>query len=254
MALAELIGKLRLKKQQASRTTFGHYLEAVRTLASGGELDADEVGHIIAAAGKNEDDLTRDVGTQQQRDQWHATLLRHRQASTDQRAAAAELERAQAALNEAIRKLEPAVAAARAKLDGANHSQMVTAGAESWLSSPANLLDVELLEHERTLNQRLREVNSELSPLEIDLGHKQDSLRNAEHQLARIQNRGPGNTYSGVGVWLGLVQPNETPTRARITDLQRQIAQLTEAIEPRRREQQRLQAELNGIHARKLER
>lgn len=253
MALAELIGKLRSKKQTARRTAFGRYLDLVKSLASGQEVDSDDAAEILAATGRNELALETDVNRQQQRDQWHATLLRHRQASTDQATAAAELERAQAALNEALRKLEPAVVAARAKLDAAIHSQLVTAGAEAWLSSPENLLDEELTQREQAVNLRLREVNEELRPLEIDRQHKQDALQNAEFQLTRIQGRGTGNTWTGFGQWLSQVLPDEKPVRAKITDLQRQIAQLTEAIEPRRREQLRLQAELDQIHRAKLE-
>lgn len=67
MALAELIGKLRNKKQAAHRSTFSHYLDTVRQLARGEEVDADEAGHILEAAGKNENDLESDVATMQRR-------------------------------------------------------------------------------------------------------------------------------------------------------------------------------------------
>lgn len=251
MALAELIGKIRAKRQAENRTTFGHYLEAVRTLASGGEVDADEVGHIIAAAGKDEESLEADVNLQQQRQQWHATLLRNRQASTDRVEAASELERAQRALQEAIRKLEPAVEAARAKLDSANHAALVTAGAEAWLSNPANLVDKELLTREAELSDQLKAIVEELRPLQADRARVEDSIQNAEFNVSRYEAR-TDRTNIDLMSWFATPR-SLRELQERVTDLKSQLQQLNAAITPREREQRRLQAELDSIYHAKLE-
>ena len=105
MALAELVQKMKSKKQATARSAFGHYLEAVKPLALGKEIDADEVELILAAAGKNEDDLSRDVNLQQQRNAWHSQLMQNKQAVQDRHQAERDLAAASAALQAAYDKL-----------------------------------------------------------------------------------------------------------------------------------------------------
>lgn len=250
MALAELIGKLRNKKQTATKTAFSHYLEAVRKLASGTEIDADEVGHIIDAAGRDESALEKDVNLQQQRLTWHAQLVRNRKAAQDRVQAEIDLQAAQKKLQDALNALQPAVDAARTRVADANHSTMVTAGAEAWLAG--NVLDTELLEREQALNTQLTEINAELRPLLEDRGHKQHSLGNAEFNLARLQSRKEGDWMpAGIVQYFNQTQDVKELTE-RVNDLRNQLSQLDEAIRPRQAEQHRLQAELNQIHQQKL--
>jgi hypothetical protein len=251
MALAELVQKMKSKKQATARSAFGHYLEAVKALAAGKEIDADEAGHIINVAGRDESALERDVNLQQQRNAWHSQLMQNKQAVQDRYQAERELQAAQAALQAAFDKLQPAVDQAQARLNDANFRHSTTLNAEAWLAG--NLLDVELLQRESVLNDRLREINQELAPLLADREHKRSSLMNAELCLRQITGRSD-DAWPTLGTINSLFWRNKDtiPAQERVDDVQDQLAQLEQAIRPRQQEQQRLQAELNSIHLEKL--
>jgi predicted nucleic acid-binding Zn-ribbon protein len=253
MALAELVQKMKSKKQAVHRSVFGHYhLEAVKPLALGKEIDADEVELILAAAGKSEDDLSRDVNLQQQRNVWHSQLMQNKQAVQDRYQAERDLAAASAALQAAYDKLQPAVELAQARLHDANYRHSTTLNAEAWLAG--NLLDVELLQRESVLNDRLREINQELNPLLQDREHKRSSLMNAELCLRQITGRSD-DAWPTFGTINSLFWRNKDtiPAQQRVDDLKNQLSQLEQAIRPRQQEQQRLQAELNSIHQQKLQ-
>lgn len=250
MTVAELIGKIRTKRQAAERSAFGHYLEAVKALASGKEIDADEVGHMIEAAGRDESQLEKDVSLQQERNGRYAQLTANRQAAADRIAAERDLRDAQASLQKAINELTPAVDAAASRLRLLDQAVIQTSYAEAWLAE--HVLDVELLQRESAVSERLKEVNTELRPLLTDREHKQHSLENAEFNLAQIRSRDSRNALIA-GIENFINQPLDLrQTSERIADLKNQLAQLEEAIRPRQAEQQRLQAELQKIHAEKL--
>ena len=250
MALAELIGKLKSKKQAAERSSFGHYLATVKDLASGAEIDSDECGHVLEATGKDETDLERDVNLQQQRNAWAAQLRANQQAIADRIQAERDVTTAQALLQAAHDKLKPAVDAAHDRLNDANHRFLTTMNADAMLCG--NVLDQELLQREAAVSKKLFAVNNELTPLVKDREHKSHSLANREFTLAKMQARQPGD-------WLpaGIVQFFNQPKDIRelaadVEDLKSQVAQLDAAIAPRQQKQRELQNELNQIYAEKL--
>ena len=252
MALAELIGKLRTKKQAVHRSALGHHLEAVKALASGKEIDADEVGHIIDAAGRDESALEKDVNLQQQRFAWHAQRVQNQQAVSDRLQAENELQAAQRALQSAYDKLQPAIDQAQARLNDANHKFMTTMQAEAWLADPENIIDKELLEREAAVNAQLREVNNELKPLLQDQARRQTTLENLQSHVGKLRD------HASIP-WLplemlGLQQADAAikSTDARIEAVRDELQQLQEAIRPRQQKQVRLPAELNQIHQEKL--
>jgi hypothetical protein len=250
MALAELIGKLKNKKQASARSVFGHYLEAVKALASGKEIDADEVGHIIEAAGRDESALEKDVNLQQQRFAWHAQRVQNQQAVSDRLQAESELQAAQRALQSAYDKLQPAIDQAHDRLNAANHVSLITMQAEGWLAE--NVLDHELIDREQAVIAQLREVNNELKPLLQDQARRQTTLENLQSHVGKLRD------HASIP-WLplkmlGLQQADEAikSTDARVAAVRNELQQLQEAIRPRQQKQVRLQAELNSIHQEKL--
>ena len=244
MALAELIGKLRSRKQTAARSTFGHYLATVRDLARGEEVDADECSHILDANGKDESNLEHDVGIQQQRFSWAAQLQANQQAVADRLRAERELQTAKAKLQEQYDKLQPAVDAAHDRLNEANLRFLTTQGADSKLAE--NVLDQDLLQREAALIPELQKINAELTPLVADHGRLQTALENAEFQFTQ-KTRSTGRV-----AWF--VQAKNADELAEIvTNLQSQLSQLDALIRPRQRRQRELQAELNSIHQQKLQ-
>lgn len=251
MALAELIGKLRTKKRATERTAFQHYLQAVKSLASGEESDADEISHILEVANKSESDLERDVNLQQQRFGWAAQLQANRQAVADRIAAERDVATAQAELQKAYDRLSPAVQAAQDRMRTLEQIAMTTSQAESRLSEL--ILDQELLQREAVVVAKLREVDSELKPLLSDREAKRHSLDNAEFRVEQFRRReGGGHELFGSLSEFFNAGPDLKASKARAADLQDQVRQLAGLIAPRQAEQRRLQNELDLIHQQKL--
>ena len=243
-ALAELIGKLRNKKKAAHRSKFGHYLDTVRDLASGAEIDSDEAAAVLDANGKDESSLEHDVGIQQQRFTWSAQLQANQQAGADRSRAERDLATAQQALQAAYDKLLPAVDAAHDRLNDANLRFLTTQGADSRLAE--NILDQELLQREAALIPELQTINSELKPLAADHGRLQTALENAEFQHTQ-KTRSTGRV-----AWF--IQPKDARELAEIVaNLQSQLSQLDALIRPRQQRQRELQRQLSEIHAEKLQ-
>ena len=243
MGLTTLLDSLRNKKQAAHRSEFGHYLGLIKSLASGSEIDSDEVAAVLDTTGKDEDDLSRDVGVQVQRFSWAAQLQAHQQASTDRLRAERELQTAKAKLQEQIDKLQPAINAAHDLLNDANLRYLTTQGGDSKLAE--NVLDQELLLREAALIPELQKINAELRPLVADRGRLQTALENAEFQHTQ-KTRSTGRV-----AWF--VQAKNADELAEIVaNLQSQLRQLDALIHPRQQRQRELQAELNSIHAEKL--
>jgi hypothetical protein len=250
MALAELIGKLRTQKQATSRTAFQRYLQTVKALANGSEVDADEVSDILTAAGKDEDHFEADVNLQSQRLAWHAQLTQNHQATQDRRQAELDMAEAQAKLQAAYDKLMPAVDHAQARIDVANQTALYTQQAEHRLTE--TIIDTELLQRESETSAKLSEVNAELKPLLVDRSHKASSLMNAELVLRQLTGRNPDDWKAwGITSFFHKTQDIKA-AESRVDDVQSELAQLDAAIKPRQIEQRRLQTELTDIHAEKL--
>lgn len=253
MTVAELIGKLRTKRQAATKTAFSHYISLVRELASGGETDADEVAVVLTATGKDEASLEKDVRLQEQRYSWAATMEANQQAHADRLQAERDLREAQAKLQEAYDRLMPAIDIAQTKLNDANHRQLITQGIESQLTDPANILDIELSQRETAVAKELRAIFQELKPLEIDRTRKQTLLENLESRLAELQESAAGPWMAHVvAPWLGRVNADIRMIESRIADVRSEWRQLDAAIRQRQATQVRLQAELAEIHRQKL--
>ena len=251
MAMADLIQKLRTKKQAATKTAFGNYLATVRELASGAESDADAVADILDAAGRDESALERDVRLQEQRYSWAAQLQRNRQADVDRLLAESELAVAQCKLQAAVSKLQPAIDQAFDKLNAANHNFLSTMNADAMLAG--NLIDVELLQRESVIVRQLRDVQAELAPLLKDRGFKSHSLGNAEFEFRKLTGRSPSD-WSAWGIEK-FFHKNQAirAAEARVADCRSVVAQLDAAIQPRQARQRELQSELSQIHAEKLQ-
>lgn len=242
-ALADVLAKLRNKKQAAHRSEFSHYLAVVRDLASGAEIDADECSHILDANGKDESNLEHDVGVQSQRNAWADTMRANQRAVVDRLQAERELQAAQTKLQEAYDKLMPAVDAAQGRVTDANLRFLTTQGADSKLAE--NILDQELLQREAALIPELQKINAELKPLVADRGRLQTALENAEFQHTQ-------KTRSTGRAWF-FVQPKDADELAEIVaNLRSQLSQLDALIHPRQQRQRELQAELDAIHQEKL--
>jgi len=250
MALEKLLSSLRSKKQTAHRSAFGHYLEIIKGLAAGNEIDSDEVQHILDAAGVDENKLETDVGIQQSRLAWFEQYQQNRQAAKDRIQAEADFRQAQAALQAEIDKLQPAVDAAQQRMWTLDQIQLNTMQAAGRLSEL--VLDAELLEREADLTSQLRDVNAELKPLLFDLAARRDSLQNVEFRVRQLVGKGDDHTaFDALGGFFNR-GADVRKAEADVADLRNQIQQLERAVQPRQAEQRRLQNELSAIHQEKL--
>lgn len=252
MTVAELIGKLRTKKRAAERSSFSHYRELIRSLASGAEADSDEVGAVLDATGKDESDLERDVSLQQERNGRYAQLTANRQAAADRIAAERELQAAQEKLQRAHDELMPAISAAASRLQMLDQAMIHTSAAEAWLAE--NVVDVDLLAREAAVVKDLRAISQELTPLESDRTRKQTYLSNLESRLDDLQSSAAGPWMQHVvAPWLGRVNADIRVIESRISDVRNELRQLDSAIRQRQSTQARLQTEMAEIHRQKLQ-
>lgn len=250
--ITKLVSDMRTERKNEHRTARGANVDLHRRLAAGAEVDANEVKRILMAAEKSDDDFEREAEKQQERFLRHAQRLQNQQAVSDRLQAESDLQAAQRALQAAYDKLFPAIEQAQVRLNDANHRFMTTTQAEAWLADPENILDEELLEREAAVIARIRELNNELKPLLQDQARRQITLENLRTHVGKLRE------HASVP-WLplkmlGLQQTDEAikTTDARIAAVRDELKQFEDAILPRQQEQDRLQAELNQIHAEKL--
>jgi hypothetical protein len=251
--MAELFVQQKQKKDHSkNRTVSEKYSDAYKALALEQEVDHDELELILAAAGKTGSQLLADVEERREKLVQLSRFKANQQAKKDRLQAEQDLQIAQQTLQEAIAKFEPALIAARQRLDAANYTEAITASAESWLCE--HVQDEALLQREAALIREIAEVNAELKPLLEDREHKASSLVNAEYCLKQITGR-TDDAWPTLGTINPLFWRNKDtlPAQQRVADLKSQLAQLDEAIRPRQAEQRRLQSELNEIHRLKLE-
>lgn len=247
----KLINQISSDSRAEWRTAGGKYVDTQRQLAFGAELDSKQVVEVLKTAGISEQQFEKDAETMAKRVEWSAQRQRHQQSHVDHKNAEAELLNAQQAMQEAIARLTPAIQAAEAKMKAAEYVMLTTASAESNLMADENIIDRELLTREAEILKAMKPINEELAPLLRDRGHKEDSLRNAEFQLQRLEAREQKTFMGSLAQWFDTPASLRSET-ARIADLKAQLQQLDDAIRPRLAEQQRLQNELNQIIQEKL--
>lgn len=236
MALAELIGKLRTKKRATERTAFGHYLGLVRDLASGTEIDADEAGHIMAAADRTVPDLENDVATMQRRLAAATQLSRHEAAQESFEIAARKLQDAQARFDEAYRRFQPPIDEAVNERAAWELVVLQTSHVESVLLE--TVLDGELLQRESELIRERREIQSKLRPLLEDRKHLFDWQRGEHYRNIDLRKK---KNRDGIAA-----------SDSRMDDLTSQILQIDDASDPMQKRLTAIENELAEIHVEKL--
>lgn len=253
MNIATLIKSLKSKKHSAERSAFGHYMQLVRDLASGAEVDSDECSHVLEAGAVDESDLERDVGIQQQRNAWHAGRQQHWQAIGDQQQAESELAFVQNELSVALRKYQPRIDAAREKIRQSEHIRNITTHCEARLLDPENILDRELLERESAIIAELKPIGLEIEPILQDRRHRQTSLDNSEQSLANLRKFEEDHTRFDTLVQFFSKSASQKRLESHIAEMRDEIQQLDDLIIPRQRELSRLRNELAKIHEAKLQ-
>ncbi len=236
MALAELIGKLRSKKRATERTAFGHYLGLVRDLASGTEIDADEAGHIMAAADRTVIDLENDVATMQRRLAAAAQLSRHEAAQESFEIASRKLQDAQARFDEAYRRFQPPIDDAVNERAAWELVVLQTSSVESVLLS--TVMDAELLQREAELISERREIQQKLRPLLDDRKHQSDWSSGEHYRNLDLRKK---RDREGIAA-----------SDSRMDDLTSQIRQIDAASAPMQKRLDAIADELNEIHFEKL--
>jgi hypothetical protein len=248
MALAELIGKLKSKKQAVHRSALGHHLEAVKALALGKEIDADEVEIILAAAGKSENDLEADVAVMDKRIAAAAELAINEASREGYEVACRKVVDAQEKLDEAYRRFQPAVEAAVNERAALELKILQTQNGESFLLT--SVLNVELLSREDDLISERREIQQKLRPLQEDRKKLFDWSRGEHYRNIDLQKKLEESSHSGTMRRHAL----EAVTRSdsEIDDLASRMRQIDAATLPMQKRLDAIAGELETIHQEKL--
>lgn len=171
--VATVLERIRGNRVEAVKSLYVQYDELVKQLASGVQVDADELELVLNALDKSNSDLENDFDAIVKRDPKKSELLRLRQV----RDSIAGLTLAR---DVAARKLEEAVAKLRPRLDELNE-QIRFAEMESL---QINSLESALLNSatDPTLHERKNSIESLRTPLA-------DRLRNLEPELQKARGR-----------------------------------------------------------------
>ena len=248
MALAELIGKLRTKKQAVHRSALGHHLEAVKALALGKEIDADEVEIILAAAGKSENDLEADVAVMQKRIAAAAELAVNEASREGYEVACRKLADAQEKLDEAYRRFQPAVESAVNERAALELKILQTQNGESFLLT--SVLNVELLSREDDLISERREIQQKLRPLQDDRKKLFDWSRGEHYRNIDLQKKLEESSHNGP--MRRHAQEAVTRSDSEIDDLASRTRQIDAATLPMQKRLDAIAGELETIHQEKL--
>ncbi len=248
MHFPKLLATLRSKRQEIHRSKFSHYLDCLKALARGEEIDADEVGHILEAAGKNDSDLESDVAVMQRRLAAAEQFGKNEAAREGFEVASRKLIEAQERLEEAYRRFQPPVEAASNERAARELEIYQTQNGESILLS--TVMNVELLARENELVGEKREIYQKLRPLLEDREKDMAWLRAEQDRNADLHKK-MGQFTNPEG--RHLARPAVDKSDARLADQKSRIKQFDTAIQPMQKRVDAINAEIEAIHFLKLE-
>ncbi len=207
--ISGLLDKIRSKKRQLELSRADQYLQTIRDMASGKELDADEVAEILDALSKTERDFELDVEKMEQRFVEAGQLKEKEALERTIPTLTRNLELASEALEAAYRKLQPSVEFASQQLRSAENRQLLFHGIEGKLVS--SCMDQSLLTREKELISQRAELHSKRTPLQSDLRTAQAIIRNCEISFESLKHQSKKN-------------PNYKPEQSDIRSKERSCA------------------------------
>lgn len=183
--IKELFRKKRQKVSDAVRPIRQRYLELVRSLASGEEIDEEEVFAITDELGVDEQKLSADVSTMQQRLKYAQQLEQNRQAAMSHAGIMADLERLNDEYAKFVAKWQPRKDAVAQALKDNDLVIATTNGAESKLLE--SCLDPEILDRQAELNERRKKVGTELYDLQNDVARWKAKIAHSYATIGEVE-------------------------------------------------------------------
>jgi hypothetical protein len=184
---AGILDKIRTKKKELALSSSGAYLEMLREAAKGAELDSENVSEILDAAKKTEADFERDFPVMERRIELAELLAERNKLDAVIPKMRQKFENAQNELNEAVRRLQPAIDASYAAMQAAEQQRLSMSYIDGKLA--ATCLDECLLARENELVAKRKELFEKRRPLGDDLQKTQTEVSNAKAMVETLERR-----------------------------------------------------------------
>lgn len=229
-ALQRFFGIKRQRQQERAATEWDRYRKLLQDFTDGVEVDVDEADEIMAAVGRDENQLQADIETYQKRLAARKQIDIAKEAEIEERKLGAELSDLHAQLNALQEKLGPKIEELSRQYEAASNRKLGGAYAERTLQ--ATVMDPYIGEREESLKEKLKELGERHRELESyirDCGEQYalESLKNyrllddhgshAEH-IARAEQR------------LEIARNRAAPMREKLADLDAEMIAIRKEI------------------------
>lgn len=165
--MTAVLEQLKAACAEQIETTAERYRDLVAQLACDTHLEAADAQAILTAAGKSFDDLSKDVAKFEDRNRKRELLDEAAEAEAERRQLLAGIAAAEAKLKASQQEHDRTVAPIKLRLDEINHLGSQAAITRNELIATCD--DAQLLERGRSVNDRIRVVESRIR----DLAHEQ---------------------------------------------------------------------------------
>ncbi len=210
MAFAGILDRIRSKKKELALTSADAYYQLLKEVARGEETDVDDAAIVIDAAGKSENDFERDVSTMEERFHLAEQLKIRKELERKLPILQRKFDAAKQAMDEAIRKLQPAIDQGYEELHTAELQHGTLIYVDGKLSGTC--LNQSLLIREKELLAQRAELMSKRLPLAEDLRTAQAIIRNSETSLTGLKSQSK-------------VHPHYKPDQVDIRTKERKLAE-----------------------------
>jgi hypothetical protein len=244
-----ILEKIRSKKRELTSTTADAYLQLVREVAGGSEVDVEQAAIVIEAFGKDDESFERDVETQQARIGL-AAQLKHKQALQKQLPKLEQAERLagehyERVVSEASSRLNEAKRAARA----VNTELLCLMQVEDRLRD--SCIDQSLLTRERELMATKMALVQKRRPLDEDLSRSRNMVQSHQSSVDALNRKIADRNNDAVAK---AIYKKDLALNERALERQQHVArQLEQAIEDIDSELVPIDRELATIRLKKLE-
>lgn len=235
-AVKNLFRKINRNKTSNEIKGFAHYRELLINLATGkDEIDPATAAEILEHAGKTETDLESDVQTMTKRIDWRTQFERGQAAAKELPAAEQKLAQCVQDFHEAQQRLQPLINAAYQEKQQIEQAWLTTSSAKKYLAG--SCLDPDILDRDEVLKERKMELHRERTAIEEKVSGSIRTVIEIEREIEK---------YAGDENKLEALQQHLTDTKAKRTELQKQLEQLDKQRAASDREQA-------VLHLKKLE-
>lgn len=252
--IATIFQRKRALKAEVIKPLQEQYIDIVRALARGDEIDESEVFEITDALAITEAKLSKDVATQQERFTLATQLYEHGQATEDIQELTRESEKLEAEYQAFMAKFKPKQNAVVEKRKVAELILLQTMHAESKLI--ATCLDHELTERTKELDAKRHKVGMEIRDLQNEVSHWRGRITYAK---AMIDNVHSDNAKMPKAFLPGHQEIRDNYrchqvelAKQRLASVEREAALVFAKFDSLKAEQQKLDAEIRELNKLKL--